>query len=158
MPRRKFCCFGFCICHAHCTVLPQSSISLRSTLGSRDCACGGGAARIFCFSVLPLTHVLHSAAAIPEFSQPHRQTKQHAERLISFLCTSRMRFVTYESSEALLAAAHTDEGKGAARVGNQHGIRPELKCSSSNLICSYIIIPDDAHVPSGSSELAGLRV
>ena len=66
-----------------------------------------------------------------------------------------MRFLTYESNEALLANAHTDEGKDAARVGDQHGIRPELKCSSSNLTCLYMIILDDAHVLSGSSELAG---
>ena len=52
---------------------------------------------------------------------------------------SRMKSLTFESIEdrnhALLDATHTDEGEGAARVGDQHGIRPELKCSSSNLIC-----------------------
>ena len=67
--------------------------------------------------------------------------------------------MTFESIEdrnhALLDATHTDEGEGAARVGDQHGIRPELKCSSSNLICLYMIILDDAHVLSGSPELAG---
>ena len=72
---------------------------------------------------------------------------------------SRMKSLTFESIEdrnhALLDAAHTDEGEGAARVGDQHGIRPELKCSSSNLICLYMIILDDAHVLSGSPELAG---
>ena len=71
--------------------------------------------------------------------------------------------MTFESIEdrnhALLDATHTDEGEGAARVGDQHGIRPELKCSSSNLICLQKIILDKAHVLRAAREsLPGLRV
>ena len=42
-------------------------------------------------------------------------------------------------------ATHTDKGEGAARVGDQHGIRPELKYLSSSLIYAHMNILDEAH-------------
>ena len=55
-----------------------------------------------------------------------------------------MESLTFKSIED---ATHTDEGEGAARVGDQHGIRPELKYLSSNLIYdAHMNILDEAHV------------
>ena len=65
----------------------------------------------------------------------------------SSACAPRITFKSIED------ATHTDEGEGAARVGDQHGIRPELKYLSSNLILAHMIILYKARVAlTGSRE------